>query len=82
MEEYSAGDRDTRPRRTGDDAMNDKDFWDFDRPADWTLRDETIRAALYAVATRRLYEREEAQEQDLKEMRKLMNMNKHESGLT
>lgn len=59
----------------------DKDFWDdFERPADWTLKDEAVRSALYAMATRRLYEREKAQEQHLKEMRKLMNMNRR--GLT
>lgn len=36
----------------------EKDFWDFDRPADWTLKDEAVRAALYAMATRRQYEEE------------------------
>lgn len=36
----------------------EKDFWDFDRPADWTTRDEMIRAGLYFIATKRRYERE------------------------
>ena len=59
----------------------DRNFFDgFVRPADWSARDEAVRATLYAMAARRLYEREKAQEQHLKEMRKLMNMNRR--GLT
>ena len=52
--------------------MDDYRIEGFERPSDWTETDEKAQQALIKMALRK---REEQRERELKELKKIMNMN-------